>query len=154
MTLSPKVIVPAVVALTAALTLGATPLLRETLHYPTLTMAVGSELQLSFVQFGTVTAAACEERLAKLETTMRKNCAACRTAQKRCVDGWSGELQRAFSADPLDIPAARLPDGVLMYASATPGLALATCQASERQTATAPPANRVRCFPAGTPRPR
>lgn len=154
MTSSPKIITLAVILLTAALTIGAVPLLRGTLHYPTLTMTAGDELQVAFVNFGVTASTACEAHLAGLSTTLQKNCPTCRITQRRCVTDPSEDLLRTLSTEPLDIPSARLPDGVVTYASATPGLALGTCQESERQSARASAQKRVRCFAAGTERPR
>ena len=154
MTSSPKIVTLAVIFLTAALTFGAVPLLRGTLHYPVLTMTVGDVLHLGFVRYGAIASTACEARLASLADTLRKNCPACRITQRRCVTDLSPELLRALSTEPLDTPSARLPDGVVTYASATPGLALGSCQESERQSARATAGQRVRCFAAGTQRPR
>jgi len=154
MPFSPKLVTLAVVTLTAALTLGAVPLLRGTLHYPTLTMMVGNELQLNFVKHGVVAATTCEERLARLTNTLQKSCPACRITRRRCVMGLSDAQLRVFSTDPLEMPSARLSDGVVTYVSAVQGLALASCQASERQSAGAALEKRVRCFTAGAQRPR
>lgn len=154
MTSSPKIITLAVIFLTAALTFGAVPLLRGTLHYPTLTMTVGGELHLGFVKYGVIAGTACETRLAGLADTLQKNCPTCRITQRSCVTDLSPDLLRTLSTEPLETPSARLPDGVVSYASAIPGLALSSCRESERQSARATAQQRVRCFAAGTQRPR
>lgn len=153
-TSSAKIVALAVVAVTAALTIGAVPLLRGTLHYPTVTMTAGDQLQLGFVKYGVTDGKACEARVASLAGTLQKNCPACRVTQRRCVTNLSPELLRTLSPEPLDVPSARLPDGVVTYVSATPGLALASCQESERQSSQAAAERRVRCFAAGMARPR
>ena len=142
----------AVLLSTGMLTLLAVLLLRDTLHYPRLTMTVGSEMQIDIVRHGIIDAPVCRARLSQLVETITKGCPPCRITASSCATTPSPDLLQWLSSAPLDLPSTRLADGVVVYRSTTPGLADASCAESQRQAASMPAAPQVRCFTAGARR--
>lgn len=143
-----------VVGITALLTALAVPALRATLHYPTLAVSVAPGLRMGFSSYGATSRDDCEASLERQAAALRQNCPACVLEERRCLGAPPASFFAALSQAPLDTPSARYADGVIVYSSAVPELALAVCRESERQTALAPPDKRMRCFAPGMPRPR
>jgi hypothetical protein len=149
---SPILISVFVGGLVIALTFAAVPLLRDTLYYRHVVMKVSDDMRLEFIHFGLVDRRACERDLATALGAIEKNCGTCRILEKECLKGLSDEQLRLLSGKPVNMPSARLPDGVVAYISTNREAALAACKESERQSAQAAPGKRVRCYPPGTPR--
>lgn len=149
---SPILITVFVGALVTGLTFAAVPLLRDTLYYRHVVMEVDDDMRLEFVHYGLVDQSACERDLATVLGAIEKTCGACRILEKQCLKGLSSEQLSLLSEKPVNMPSARLPDGVVAYISTNHDAALAACKESERQTSQAAPGKRVQCFPSGTPR--
>ncbi len=123
---------------------------RPPLRYPYMAMDVTENLSISFLLNGQKSSVDCEATIANLASAMLAKCPGCRITQLRCLAELSAEQERQLSSAPLPIPSARMAKGIALYTSPDPGLALATCIESERQTSHS--VARLKCFPAETSR--
>ncbi len=129
-------------------------LLQPGLHYPYQTTVAPGNLQLTILQQGYRDAGQCTRVLSALRLTILGSCPSCAITQSACLRGLEPRQRRWLSESPLDVAAARLPNGVALYESeADPGLAIASCRESERQSMASNANARVRCDAPGTLRP-
>ena len=128
---------------------------RPDTFYPLVEVEVpdsSGNLALTFLLNGHSTLHNCEALTGNIARVTLANCKQCIIKQVQCL----GELDvdqrnQLFSDAPLSTPAGRMPGGVIIYTAASNELALAACQATERQSAQGP--QPVICHPANTPRP-
>jgi len=142
-----------IVGIAAAFTAGAAPILRGTLHYPVLSVTAQS-MRMDFFSHGLRNSRECSASLERQVAALHKSCPSCAVADKRCTTAPGNKFFKALSEQPLAAPSSRYAEGVIVYSSATDGLALAVCRGSEQQTAQAAPGKRLRCFAPGTVRRR
>jgi hypothetical protein len=135
--------------LTAALTAAAIEYLPETLHFPVVEYSTPESIRIGLFKNGELDRASCELDVAKVAAAIRTNCPNC-TVVERCVRGLDAERRKILSREPISTPSVRMPGGKLTmtFSTGDPQLALGVCQQSERQSASLPVDQRLRCFPA------
>ena len=142
-----------VLGLTAALTAAAIEFLPETLYFPVVEYSMPDHIRITMFKNGDLERTSCEQGAAKVATAIRASCPACKVVD-RCFRGLDAERRKILSREPLAMPSARQAGGKLTMTFATedPQLALAVCQQTERQSASLPTDQRLRCYPAQSPR--
>lgn len=126
---------------------------KETFYHPYLEMEVQNGVEIAFLFNARTSKAGCERHLANVTGNMLSVCPACKAKAAECPVSLNSTQQRMRSADPLDVPSARLPDGVATYRAIDAGIALAICRESDKQSLSRGEANRVVCFGPNIPRP-
>ena len=132
---------------------GAAAAVKTTLYYPYVEMSVPGDANITFLFNGRSDAASCETLAANVANSMLTVCPTCQTKARTCLDALEPQHRKLLSAAPLDVPSARLPDGVATYHAANPDIALAACRESERQTSSRAEPGRIVCYPPKTVRP-
>jgi hypothetical protein len=110
-------------------------------------------IDITFLFNGRKDKTSCETLATSVTNGMLTVCPTCQTKAKQCLDSLEPQHRKLLSAEPLDTPSARLPDGVATYHASNPDIALAACQESERQTSSRAEAGRIVCYPPQTARP-
>ncbi len=148
-----KIILLAVVAITAGLTAAAIEFLPQTVYFPVLELSAPGGLQVTFLQPGRIERGACEKIVTELERSFGANCPGCKLIHD-CARSLSAEQRRALSREPIAQPSARMESGALTitFAAADVNFAMAACRQSEQQSAAQAAGAHLRCFPAGAPR--
>ncbi len=141
------------IALGALMSLGAIVVFKNTLYYPYVEMSVPGDIDITFLFNGRKDKTSCETLAANVTNSMLAVCPTCQAKARQCLDSLEPQHRKLLSAEPLDIPSARLPDGVSTYHASNPDIALAACRESEKLTSSRVEAGRIVCYPAGTPRP-
>lgn len=121
-------------------------------RYPILSISAPEDLILHFLLEPQVSPSACEQQLATLTASLLDHCEDCRVLASQCQADLDAEHAAWLSTEPLPYPNLVMPDGVVVYQSASPETALATCRQSEQQSRlgyTMP----ATCYPADTHRP-
>ena len=122
-------------------------------RYPYMVMDVAENLSISFLLNGQQSSVDCKAAISNISSVMLAKCPGCRIRQLQCLTELSAEQERQLSSAPLSIPSARMVNGITLYNSQDPALALAACQESERQSAhTDTGLTLLKCFRPGTPR--
>lgn len=138
-----------VLGLTAALTAAAIEFLPETLYFPVVEYATPENIRIALFKNGEFEQSGCEKNAAKAASAIRASCPTCKVLE-RCARGLEAEHRKILSREPLSTPSVRLPGGKLTMTLSTsdPQLALGVCQLTERQSASLPVDQQMRCFPA------
>ena len=138
---------------TLLLTAATIQFLPETLYFPVVEYSTPENIQLMLLKNGELEQSSCEQGASQVARAIRSNCPACKVVE-RCVRGLDAEHRKILSREPLAIPSVRLPSGklVMTFFAADAQLALAVCRQTEAQTASQPVDQRLRCYPALTPR--
>ena len=134
-----------VATLLAVLAVAAASMMQATPFYPNIVILAPSELRATFLHQGRLEKAQCEADVENIVTTIKSKCAICQILEQRCVDKLDPYQRRMLYAAPLELPAARLPDGVVTFGSEDPIVALAACKESERQASIGPIGSIVEC---------
>ncbi len=116
-------------------------------------MSVPGGIDITFLFNGRRDKTSCETLAVNVTNSMLAVCPTCQTKAKQCLDSLEPQHRKLLSAEPLDIPSARLPDGVSTYHALNPEIALAACQESEKLTSSRAEADRIVCYPPQTARP-
>ena len=151
--LSNRLVTLLLIGLGALVSLDATADFRTTLYYPYVEMSVPGGIDITYLFDGRKDKKSCETLVANVTNSMLAVCPTCQTKAKRCLTSLEPQHRKLFSVEPLDVPSARLPDGVATYNASTPDIALAACRESERLTSSRAEDDRIVCYSAGTPRP-
>ena len=138
-----------ILGLTAMLTAAAIEFLPETLYFPVVEYATPEDVRFTLLKNGELDQSSCDQGTGRVANAIRASCPTCKVAE-RCVRGLDAELRKMLSREPLPMPSVRLPSGKLTMtiSAADPQLALGVCRQTEAQTASQPPEQRLRCFPA------
>ncbi|MDP2240424.1 MAG: glycosyltransferase [Burkholderiales bacterium] len=112
--------------------------------------ASGGPLTLSFLFNSRPTLQNCEALTGNIARVVLKQCPQCRVKLIQCDSTLDQTQINLLSNDPLSTPSGRMANGVLIFRSTNMDLALASCQATEKQSAAG--INPVKCYPANTPR--
>jgi len=139
--------------LAAMAPLNATAAFKNTLYYPYVEMGVQGGIDITFLFNGRKDKTSCETLVANVTNSMLAVCPTCQIKVKQCLDSLEPQHRKLLSAEPLDIPSARLPDGVSTYHALNPDDALTACRESEKLTASRAEAGRIVCYPPKTARP-
>lgn len=142
-----------VLGLTAALTAAAIEFLPATLYFPVVEYSTPDNIRITLFKNGELVQSGCEQGAAKIAIAIRASCPACKVVE-RCFRGLDAERRKILSREPFSAPSLRTQDGKLTMtlSTADPQLALGVCQQIERQSASQPVGQRLRCFPAQVPR--
>jgi hypothetical protein len=142
-----------VLGLTAMLTAAAVQFLPETLYFPVVEYATPDNIRFTLLKNAELDPAACEQGAHSVAQAIGSSCPQCKVVA-RCVHGLDAERRKILSHEPLATPSVRMPGGKLTMTLSTgdPQLALGVCQQIERQSASQPVDQRLRCFPASVPR--
>ena len=123
--------------------------LRHKGNFAHITIQVGDELTLSFLRQHMRGRGACEAAAESFAELMVTNCPICRVTRQECLPNLSAEQSILFSDASVPYVTARLHNGVMIYKSKDPQVALAACRLSEQRS----PSGLVLCSPPDTPRP-
>lgn len=140
------VLIPAL--LTGVAAIAVIPL-RDASRYPYIIVEAPDGLRVTFLHSGRPEAAKCRADVAKIVTAIQAKCVACRIIEENCLDRLEPGQIRMLATAPLDLPSARLPDGIVTFKSASPGVALAVCRESERRASAGPKGDFVECYSPG-----
>lgn len=142
-----------ILGLTAALTAAAIEFLPETLYFPVVEYTTPENIQIALFKNGELDQSSCAQTAGKVAIAIRASCPACKVVE-RCFRGLDAERRKILSREPLSTPSVRQQGGKLTMTLATedPQLALGVCRQTERQTASQPVDQRLRCFAALVPR--
>jgi len=142
-----------VLGLTAALMAAAIEFLPETLYFPVVEYSTPENIQIGLFKNGELDQSSCEQAAGKAAIAIRANCPACKVVD-HCFRGLDAERRKTLSREPLSTPSVRMQGGKLTMtlSAGDPQLALGVCLQTERQTASQPVDQRLRCFPAFAPR--
>lgn len=110
----------------------------------------GGILTLDFLFDGTPSQRVCDSLTGNIARVVLNSCKQCRVKRIQCARTLDESQQILLTNEPLSTASGRMSNGVVTYQAANAALALAACQATERQSATG--SNPVRCFAANTPR--
>jgi FlaA1/EpsC-like NDP-sugar epimerase len=112
------------------------------------------QLDITFLFSGRSDKARCERLTTNITNSVLSVCPMCQVREKACLDTLDARQRKLLSAEPLDVASARLPDGgAIIYRAATPEVALAICQVSEKQASSLAPNKRIICHPPKSARP-
>ena len=115
--------------------------LRDASLYPHIIIEAPDGLRVTFLHRGRPKATQCEADVAKFVAIIQAKCAPCKIVEKNCLDKLEPDQSQMLAAAPLDVPSARLPDGIVTFKSPNPNVALAVCRESERQASMGPREN-------------
>ncbi len=139
--------------LAAIAPLTSTASFRTTLYYPYVEMNVPGGVDITFIFNGRKDKTSCETLTANITNSILTVCPTCQTKVKQCLDSLEPQHRKLLSAEPLDIPSARQPNGVVTYRASNADIALAACRESEKLTLSLAKAGRIVCYPPQTARP-
>lgn len=123
--------------------------LQPTPHHPHAVLTTAHEnLQITFLLNPASSTEKCEKSLETLTKALPTACPACRIQKQQCLQGLDTQQQIYLSSASLPLPSALLPNGVAIYSSTQPNIAMAACLESERQSAQS--TNRVTCHAPNT----
>jgi hypothetical protein len=143
------VLVPAL--MTGVAVLAVIPL-REASRYPYIIIEAPDGLRATFLHRGRPKPAQCEADVAKFVAAIQSKCPTCKFVEQNCLDKLEPNQSEMLAATPLDLPSARLPDGIVTFKSRNPIAALAVCRESERQASMGPKEGIVECYAPGQTR--
>ena len=140
------VLIPAL--LTGVAVIAVIPL-RDASRYPYIIMEAPDGLRATFLHRGRPKANQCEADVAKFVAAIQAKCVACKIVEKNCLDKLEPDQSQMLAAAPLDVPSARMSDGIVTFKSPNPNVALAVCRESERQASMGPKEGFVECYSPG-----
>lgn len=142
------------IALAAVATLVAIAAFKSALYYPTVRITGPEQIDITFLFRGRSDKIRCETLTANVANSILSVCPMCQIKERACLDALGFQQRRMLSAEPLDLASSRMPDGgAITYQAASPGAALALCQASEKQASSLLQGGRVVCYPPKSVRP-
>lgn len=121
-------------------------------YHPFIVMNVPGGLKTTFLQEG-LTDNECESTLSALLNTIQSSCPTCVHEKKKCVQELTQRQLKWLSTSPIAIPSIRWNNGIILFESNDPEIALLACQRHEDNSASSAGLPRARCFPANTERP-
>lgn len=146
----------AALVLMALIAFGLVALPRPTIYYPHVVVEAKG-LRIEFLLNGLQGETACEAAAATVVDTFATSCHGCGALEQSCIKNPPQELRRRFDETPLDVPSARMANGIVTYNSTqagnVPDVALMACRESERQAKLIGDQAKVACYPAGAARP-
>jgi len=107
-------------------------------------------LTLSFLFHSRPTLQGCEAINGNISRVLLSACPQCRITQIQCLNKLDETQQTWLTAAVLPTTSGQMANGVVLYDSTNTELALSTCQASEKQSASGQ--NPIKCFPANATR--
>lgn len=126
--------------------------LRDVSRYPYIIMEAPDGLRATFLHRGRPKAGQCEADVGKFVAAIKAKCAACKIVEENCLEKLKPNQSQMLAAGPLDVPSARLPDGVVTFKSPKANVALSVCRESERRAAMGPKESFVECYSPGQAR--
>lgn len=122
---------------------------RGTNYYPQLSIAAPEQMGLHFLLRAHTTSTSCETTLARLTSTITANCPTCTVEARQCITQLSRQQERLLSDEPIGVPSAHMPDGVITYTAPRHADALAACEETQRR---ATHGADIRCYAPDTER--
>jgi len=119
---------------------------KDGLYYPQLTVTTAQTVDAEFLFNGRKSEASCKKLIDNIVNGIVSVCPACQIKEKECAPSLEVFQRRALSSDPLPIPSSRIPDGVVLYQSTQPHIALSACMETQRLSAARNSSDRVTCF--------
>ncbi|MHB1618780.1 MAG: MraY family glycosyltransferase [Sulfuricella sp.] len=104
-------------------------------HHPYAVLTTPGNLQITFLLNSAPSNEKCEQTLETMANALLTACPACRIQKQQCLQKLDTRHQIYLSAAPLPLPSAHMPNGIVIYSSTQPDIALAACLESERQSA-------------------
>lgn len=101
--------------------------------YPTMEVRAPGEMGLAFVFIPRPGIGSCEAMLGNVSRAMLAKCPDCRILKLNCAQYLDEKQKKLVSAEPFDVPTARVAEGVIGFHSAAPEIALQSCIETERQ---------------------
>ena len=132
---------------------GLKTMLTPALYFPYQVMDAPDELRVIMLQQGYRDPLQCARTLNAITQAIQSSCPSCVVAESTCPAKLDANQRKWLTDTPLEVPSARMPNGVSLFESRDPSLALATCHEAERQTLASNQNTRVNCHPAGKARP-
>ncbi|MFY9327261.1 MAG: nucleoside-diphosphate sugar epimerase/dehydratase [Georgfuchsia sp.] len=128
---------------------------RPQVHYPYMVVDTSQNVSIRFLLNRQKSSVECDSAVANIARVILAKCSDCRITQLQCLPELSAEQERQLSRAPLSIPSAQMANGVVLYYSQDPALALAVCHESEHQSAPGVKNNTFfKCYPPDTLRAR
>lgn len=103
--------------------------------HPYIVISASEDLQVTFLLNQTSSKDNCEDTLATLTSSLLAACPSCRIQELQCLQNLLPQHQIYLSDAPLPLPSASMPNGIVIYSSQQPNIALAACQESAKQSA-------------------
>jgi len=123
--------------------------------YPVVKVALpdpSGELTINFLFNSRSTLQGCETTNGSIARELFLKCPQCKVTMIQCPNSLDADQKRQISTAALPTPSGRMSNGVVIFNSANPNLALSLCQSSENQTINGK--NPIKCFNANSPRPQ
>ena len=120
--------------------------------YPYVVVETDEHISLSYLRNAVADKADCTAAADLAYRTVNVACPSCQI-RKACLTELPEGLKSLMSEAPLEIPSARIQEGVISFAAKEPGTALKVCVESERQFSSAGFSGRLKCFPPNISRP-
>lgn len=109
------------------------------------TSDANGKVALSFLFDAQPSLTACEIIIGNIARTSLKQCPQCRISKLRCESALDKTEQDLLDDTPISPPSGRMRNGIIVFHTDNPALALETCQASELLSSRS--ANPIKCYP-------
>lgn len=103
--------------------------------YPYAVVTASEDLQITFLLNKVSSYENCEDTLETVASSLLTACPSCRIQEKKCLQKLTPQHKIYLSDTPIFLPSASRPNGIVIYSSQQPDIALAACQESEKQSA-------------------
>lgn len=114
------------------------------------TVTATEDLSLVFLQGNHASEGICQETALTVARVVTASCPNCTIGSQECIAGRDIDTARVLGNLPLSSPSARAANGVIIYQSKNPEIALSTCRGAESQTAGK--SHQLNCDPPNKPR--
>lgn len=127
--------------------------LRPTQYHAYVIFKPADDIELTFLIHGDPTQGQCTITLNRMVDALVSKCSTCKILQERCLDKLDSTQRKLLSEEPLKSPSARMPRGVVSYASPNLKISETICTESERQSVLSGQPGQLTCYLANTRRP-
>ena len=103
--------------------------------HPLATINAAENLQITFLLNQSPSRETCDQTLDTLINALQSACASCRLQERACLKQLTSQQHALLSGAAMPQPTARLPNGIVIYNSPQPEVALAACMESQKQAA-------------------
>lgn len=103
--------------------------------YPQLSVSTPDQVSVSFLMRAHETVQSCEATRQRLIATVQSKCPTCTIDATQCIERLSTAQEHILGDQPISIPSAHMPEGVITFSAQNPAAAMAACQESQRQAA-------------------
>jgi UDP-GlcNAc:undecaprenyl-phosphate/decaprenyl-phosphate GlcNAc-1-phosphate transferase len=124
----------------------------RTAYFPNVVVDVPGDLHITFLRNARPTIESCQLASLAIVNSVTATCPGCKLRLQACSVDSDGAFKRNLGENPLGMPSARIPDGVVVYASDNAETAMSSCRETER-LANQVHGQRVNCYAPNTVRP-